>query len=384
MNNSFVAEQSLPDFPLWENMKNNRRLISFALELTARCNNDCAHCYINLPAGDRAAKEQELTLQEIERIADEAVSLGALWCLITGGEPLLREDFKEIYLLLKRKGLLISVFTNAVIINEEHIKLFKRYPPRDIEISVYGVTRETYEKVTRKPGSFKKFLHGVDLLMDSGVKVRFKAMALQSTVDELPQIAAFCRARTKDFFRFDPQLHMRFDRNEERNREIRKERLSPRQVAELEKADEERFGAMEKECGTLINFDIGHRNCNHLFHCGAGNGSFNIGFDGMARLCSSLYHPDCIFDLKTGTLKDFWDNFIPKVRDMRSDRKEYHDNCRSCPMVNLCLWCPAHAYLETGELDLPVDHFCKVAHARADSLKDATSRLKYGDGKKVT
>jgi len=83
------------------------------------------------------------------RIGREAVELGAFWCLITGGEPLLRKDFADIYLCLKNKGLLVSVFTNATLLNRDHIELFKKYPPRDIEVSVYGVTPETYESVTR-------------------------------------------------------------------------------------------------------------------------------------------------------------------------------------------------------------------------------------------
>ena len=136
----------IQQFPLWDKVKDKRLPLSFDLEVTARCNNDCRHCYINLPAGDRAARAKELSLAEISRIADEAVSLGVVWCLITGGEPLLRDDFCDLYLALKRKGLLLSVFTNATLINEEHIRLFKRYPPRDIEVSVYGVAQETYER----------------------------------------------------------------------------------------------------------------------------------------------------------------------------------------------------------------------------------------------
>ncbi len=119
----------MQDFTLWAKMKERGALLSFDLEITARCNNACRHCYINLPAADREARSKELTLQEISSIADQAVALGALWVLISGGEPLLREDFEEIYMLLKRKGLLVSVFTNATLIRDEHIVLFKKYPP---------------------------------------------------------------------------------------------------------------------------------------------------------------------------------------------------------------------------------------------------------------
>ena len=123
--------QEIQEFPLWEKMAGNRKVFSFDLEITARCNLDCKHCYINLPPGDHAALRRELTLEEIDRIAEEAVDLGAIWVLISGGEPLVRKDFPDLYMLLKRKGLLVSVFMNATLVRPEHVELFRKYPPRD-------------------------------------------------------------------------------------------------------------------------------------------------------------------------------------------------------------------------------------------------------------
>lgn len=364
----FVNSKPLPEFPLWEKLKKDRRLVSFDLEITARCNNNCRHCYINLPADDAEAKSKELTFAQIKDIVDQAVSLGALWCLITGGEPFLRKDFFDIYLYIKKKGLLVSVFTNAALITDEHIRFFRKYPPRDIEVTVYGATKKTYERVTRKDGSFDAFTRGLKLLLEGGIKVRFKAMALRSNVDELPEIAGFCRARTKDYFRFDPFLHLRFDGDAARNREIQLERLSPKEIVAIEKSDPERSAALEKNCSKLINPNFSHINCDHLFHCGTGNGSFTVSYDGFFRLCSSLCHPDCVFDLKKESVKDAFENFTLKVRDMRSNRKEFLAKCRKCPIINLCMWCPAHSHLETGRLDTPIEYFCEVAKARADFL----------------
>jgi len=367
---SFSSSIPLPEFALWDKMKHNknRGLVSFDLEVTARCNNDCSHCYINLPAGDQEARKKELTLEQISNLADQAVELGALWCLITGGEPLLRPDFFELYMMLKKKGLLLSVFTNACLVTKKHAEFFKKYPPRDIEVTVYGVTKETYEKISRKPGSFEAFMRGLTLLMETGVRIRFKTMALKSNLHELPEISNFCRERTKDYFRFDPQLHLRFDRNPERNELIKAERLSPDEVAAVEKADEERFGALKKGCDKLINPEFEKHVCDHLFRCGAGNGSFSLSYEGFFRLCSSLWHPDTIYDLKRGTLKEAWEKFVPKVRAMRSQNKEFLNKCRKCAIINLCLWCPAHAYLETGGMDSVVDFFCQVAHARSAAI----------------
>lgn len=352
-------------------MRGKRALISFDLEITARCSNNCRHCYINLPAGDKEAKEKELSPEEIGEIGNEAVALGAVWCLITGGEPLLRKDFPDIYLSLKKKGLLISVFTNATVVTKEHINLFKGYPPRDIEVSVYGVTKGTYEQVTRTPGSFAAFRRGLDLLLGSGLNVHLKAMAIRSNLHEQPAIAIFCRERTKDYFRFDPFLHLRYDADPSRNAEIKTERLSPAEIVGLEKSDPERFQALKKGCDKLIVPQTTHTPCNHLFHCGAGNESFSLSYDGLFRLCPSLWYPDFTYNLKQETLSDAWQNFVPQVRAMQSKREEFLKTCRACPLINLCMWCPAHAALESGELDAPVTYFCEVAHARAEALRAA-------------
>jgi len=355
----------IQDFSLWDKLKDRRVPLSFDLEITARCDNDCRHCYINLPAGDRTARARELSLAEISRIADEAVSLGAMWCLISGGEPLLRKDFIEVYLDLKRKGLLVSVFTNACLVGKEHVELFRKYPPRDVEVTVYGATAETYDRVTRRPGSFAAFRRGLGLLLEGGVRVRLKAMALRSNVHELPKIARFCRELTKDYFRFDPLLHLRFDGDLARNEQIRAERLSPDEIVAIERADADRFGALQKSCEQLIAPGCETRACDHLFHCGAGTGSFSVGYDGIFRLCSPLWHPETVFDLRRGTLREAWEQVLPRVREMRSKRPELLEKCHRCALVNLCVWCPAHAHLETGELDSWVEYFCEVAHARA-------------------
>jgi radical SAM protein with 4Fe4S-binding SPASM domain len=311
--------------------------------------------------------------------------MGTLWCLLTGGEPLLRDDFAEVYLGLKRAGLLVSVFTNACLVTPEHVELFRQYPPRDIEVSVYGATRETYEAVTRRSGSYDAFVRGLRLLLEGGLRVRLKAMALRSTIAEFDEISRFCRERTADYYRFDPLLHLRFDGDPARNAEIRAERLTPQEIVAVERADAERFGSLQRGCasGELLQDDAEHAGCDHLFHCGAGNGSFTVGPDGTFRLCSSLWHPDTVFALRDepsvggtlrpgalrpGALREAWEDWTPRVRDLRGADPEFLEKCRRCGIVNLCLWCPAHAALETGSMDDWVEYFCDVAHARAEAL----------------
>ncbi|MEZ5126628.1 MAG: radical SAM protein [Thermoleophilia bacterium] len=355
---------------MWTRLAAKRAPLSFQLELTARCNNDCRHCYINLPAGDLAARARELTAEEIFRIADQAVEMGAVWCLLTGGEPLLRADFAEIYLGLKQRGLLLSLFTNACLLAPEHVALLRRHPPRDVEVSVYGASREAYERVTRRRGSFAAFTRGLNLLLDGGVDVRLKAVAMRSNIDEFPAIAAFCRDRTKDYYRFDPLLHLRYDRDPERNAEIRAERLTPAEIVAVERADGERFGALTSVGveGARTANDGSPRENDHLFHCGAGTSSFTVGADGMLRLCGALVHPGTTYNLRAGSLREAWQEFVPRVRDLRGTNQLFLQRCRQCDIIDLCQWCPAHADLESGAMDEWADYFCAVAHARAAAL----------------
>ena len=124
------------------------------MELTERCNSNCVHCCINLPKDDADAKRKELSTDEVKNILREAVSLGCLTVRFTGGEPFLREDFEELYIFTRRQGLKVLLFTNATLITEYFADLFSKIPPLEkIEITVYGMKRDSYEAATRTAGS---------------------------------------------------------------------------------------------------------------------------------------------------------------------------------------------------------------------------------------
>jgi MoaA/NifB/PqqE/SkfB family radical SAM enzyme len=99
------------------NQAATRRLpITGSVELTDRCNLQCAHCYINLSAADCESRSRELTLGEWRNLLDQIADEGCLWLLLTGGEPLIRPDFLEIYDHAKQRGLLLTVFTNGTLL----------------------------------------------------------------------------------------------------------------------------------------------------------------------------------------------------------------------------------------------------------------------------
>src|ERR1035437_4641647 len=158
------------------------------LELTERCNNDCIHCCINLRANDVTTLRREMTTGQVKEILRQAADLGCLQVRFTGGEPLLRVDFEELYLFARRLGMTVLLYTNGCLINSRLAALFARVPPRvEIEITVYGMRAESYETVTRVPGSFAQFRRGISFLNEYHVPFVVKCALLPPNRAEMDE-----------------------------------------------------------------------------------------------------------------------------------------------------------------------------------------------------
>ncbi len=144
-----------------ERFHGKRAPLEVSIEVTRRCPLDCLHCYNSLPMSDHAARAAELTFEEHCRLLDELVEAGCLWLLYTGGEIFARKDFLEIYTEAKKRGFLITLFTNGTMINERIADYLAEYRPFAIEITLYGATRETYEALTQIPGSYDRCMKGI-------------------------------------------------------------------------------------------------------------------------------------------------------------------------------------------------------------------------------
>ncbi len=119
---------------------------------------------------DPQARKQEMTFQEHVALLDDLAELGCLWILYTGGEIFARRDFLDIYTEAKKRGFLITLFTNGTMITPRIADHLAEYRPFAIEITLYGATRETYEALTQIPGSFDRCMNGIRLLQERGCR----------------------------------------------------------------------------------------------------------------------------------------------------------------------------------------------------------------------
>lgn len=338
------------------------------MELTERCSNDCIHCCINLSEEDLAAKNKELSTDGIKRILKEAASLGCMSVRFTGGEPLLRVDFEEVYIFSRRLGLKVLLFTNATLITPHLAGLFSRIPPLEkIEVTVYGMKKNSYEAATRVPGSYEAAWRGINLLLEKKIPFVVKGALLPSNKNEMPEFKSW--AETIPWMDKPPSYSMFFDlrcrRDGQKNQAIKSLRLSAEEGLKILTRDEDGYIKGMKEFCSKFMRPSGDK----IFACGAGNCGGCVDAYGKFQLCMMLRHPETVYDLRKGTLLDALTNFFPRVRQMKAVNPDYLLRCAKCFLKGLCEQCPAKSWAEHGTLDTPVEYLCEIAHIQARFLE---------------
>jgi radical SAM protein with 4Fe4S-binding SPASM domain len=336
------------------------------IEFTERCNNDCLHCSVNLPASDDEAERRELSAEDIKAVLGEAASLGCLSVRFTGGEPLLRGDFETVYLVARRLGLKVRIFTNATLITRRLAALLEKTPPLEkMEISVYGMTAGSEAAVTRNPGSHEASRRGLGLLVDHGIPFLVKGAVLPPTKNEIDRFEAWvgkiCGLDGSPSYAMLFDLRSRRD-DEAKNERIRRLRLGPGEYSRLAARRGEGHAAELRTFVTTFSGPCGDR----LFTCLSDSGTVDA--YGRFQVCLSLRHPRTVYALKKGSLRKALTEFLPEVREMRATNPAYLERCGRCFLKSLCLQCPAKSWAEHGTLDTPVDYFCGIAHAQAVSI----------------
>lgn len=348
-----IETGSYQDFSRTVNTNAPRMPINGTIEISHRCPLNCSHCYNNLPMADVAARNREMSTEDHYRLLDELVEAGCLWLLYTGGEIFARRDFLDIYTYAKKKGFLITLFTNGTLITEEIADYLVEWRPFEIEITLYGATRETYEALTRIPGSYDRCLRGIRLLLDRKLPLKLKTVGVTINKHEV----AAMRQMSEDFgveFMFDSMMNPRIDCSAS-PLEVR---LAPHEVVELDLLDPRRVAEWRRLAVNHAPPPASERIL-ELYDCGGGLNSFAIDPYGDVSICV-LSHVDR-FNVRDGSFREGW-QFLGNVHRKPVKRMT---KCTDCALRSLCGMCAANGELENGDPEAPVDWLCHVAHLRA-------------------
>jgi radical SAM protein with 4Fe4S-binding SPASM domain len=350
---------------LW---KNKGPLLSHLdIELSERCNNDCIHCSINLPENDSNAARNELSTREWQDILKQAALLGTMTVRFTGGEPLLRDDFEELYTFARRLGMKVILFTNARIITPQLAALFARIPPLEsIEVTVYGMHRASYEAISRKPGSYEEFRSGIELLLKKKIPLVVKGIFLPPNKKDVGEFESW--AATIPWMKRPPTFSILLDLRGRRdspgkNRLIQSLRTSPNETIQFLNRHR---NAYRKEMLQFCHEFIGPPGSG-LFNCGAGIGGCVDAY-GRLQPCLSLRDPELSVDLKKTSLRHALLREFPSLKKIVAGNRNYLARCARCFLKGLCEQCPAKSWAEHGTLDTPVEYLCAIAHEQARDL----------------
>ena len=274
-------------------------------ELTCRCNLRCVMCYtdcFNTP--DRL--RQELSFHEIIRIMDEIHEAGCLELTLTGGEPLARKDFLDIYAHAKQKGFLVTVFTNGTLLTEKIANYWVHYPPSMIEISLHGMTAWSFERITQGPGSYERCLEGIRLTLERHLPLTLKTTGMTVNRDEILMIKAYVERlggdrRDSVRYKFGSDIRPMLDGSED----ALQYQLPVQDVIAIEQADPEfqaerarqdrQMGEHVKQGGSL---------------CGGELYTFHIDAYGQLQLCSNNRRQS--YDLRRGSFQEGFYKVLPQ------------------------------------------------------------------------
>jgi radical SAM protein with 4Fe4S-binding SPASM domain len=344
---------------LHQRQSGQRAPVQVSIEVTRRCPLECQHCYNNLPMGDQQARSREMTTEEHFRLLDELVDMGSFWLLYTGGEIFARKDFLEIYTYAKKKGFLITLFTNGTLITEKIADYLVEWPPFAIEITLYGRTRETYEALTAIPGSYDRCLRGIKLLRERGLPLKLKTVATSINKHEVFAMKRFAEDELGVDFKFDGQINPRIDCSQS----PLAVRLTPEEVVALDmhapKGLSEYRRLAKRDLENPPNIGLNDT----VYFCGGGMGSFAINAYGEMSIC--IMSQQETFRVQEAGVRRVWEDSLLEVRSRKRTRLT---KCVECRIQSLCGMCPANGEMENGDKESPVDFLCHVAHLRAEVI----------------
>ncbi|MDZ7722022.1 MAG: radical SAM protein [candidate division KSB1 bacterium] len=345
---TFEKREKLPNIP-----------VRGTLTLTYRCNNDCRHCWVREAPGDPKKKE-ELSTEEWIDLIDQARAMGTREWSITGGEPMLRPDFLEIFQQATRQYRRYSLNTNGTFLTPKIAKQIAANPKGRIMVALYGATEDVNDHITRNPGSYQAALRGMRYLKEAGVKFEVQIVPMRDNIHQLEDMKALAETISPHWRLGAVWYYLHKDRDESKNKEIRAQRLPAEVVVEL---DNVAFSDQNKDSACQIQAS----GKNILQPCLEKINHFAIDPFGHLSFCDFIRKPELLYDLRKGTFKEGWERFIPSLNQVTADT-DYTDNCGVCGRRSSCRWCPAYAWLETGSFSKPISYLCDIA--------DMTSREK--------
>ena len=347
--------------------------ISGTFELSPLCNMDCKMCYIKMSKEKQESIARLRTKEEWIELAQKAKKKGMLFLLLTGGEPFLVKDFKELYIELHKMGFCISINSNGTMIDEDVIEWLKHYPPMRINMTLYGASNETYGRLCNNPKGFMQVTKAISLLKENNIQVKLNCSVTPYNKDDLKQMMDFAEEHDlviqATSYMFPP---------------LRKDKTKIGQNNRFNAEDAAFYGAYISaysngfdrfkeyiESGQLALYDAdddcGVVEGDHM-RCRAGITSFWMTWEGKMLPCGMI--PDEGKDPWEVGFDEAWENAKNIVSEITLPVK-----CAGCGKKDECRACAAMVYTETGTYDKVPQYRCEMTKNYPKACKKVLKEL---------
>ena len=331
-------------------------------ELTVRCNLHCKMCLFRHDDSENAEiMKKELTAEQWIDMAKQAAEAGTFSLLITGGEPMLRPDFCEIWEGIYKLGFMLTLYTNGTLVNPKIMELLRKYPPHKIGVTIYGSCPEVYEKVSGSGDAFEKAMRGICQLQTLPSTLEFRTTIIKDNYEDVDRIEELVHKTFGEQYKL---TNTRIVTQSVRGAcaDVNTCRLEPEDNIRLAfrrgiKIIKEHVGDSYDENNLVLEHidlskDSTFKPRITLFGCNAGMDSYTISWDGKLLGCQMLGA------FETNALKDgfqkAWEDYPLQVKIPEPNKE-----CEACKSAHICNSCFASRYAETGMLNGKPEYVCR-------------------------
>lgn len=315
-------------------------------EITRKCNLNCLHCFQD----KTLSKEEELTFSQIKEVLNILKREGTLFLTLTGGEPLVREDFFEIANLAKNEGFALRLLTNGTLITEFNIDKIEELNLIDCEVSLYSMDEEVHDEITQTPGSHKKSLKTIFLLKERGIRTIIKTPIMKQNFPSFDELRAFCNSQDLALAH-DPLLVSK----ENGDKDILRYRLSQDEVDAIVSKTLDKKENEPRDSSKSLDQPL----------CSAALNGFCL--DNQANLlpCIALRVP--AGNLLKEDFQKIWHS--EEIEVIRNIKFKDLPVCKDCSHIKYCQRCPGCALIEDGDIYGPATVGCMLAKATYKAKK---------------
>jgi len=312
----------------------HKQISSLHIDLTDACTEHCVHCYVP------EYGTKTLSFEAVRKVLDEYRAMGGLEVEFSGGEPMCHPQFCEILRYARKCDLMITVLSNLTLLNEEIVKTLADMRIKYLQTSVYSMVPEIHDAITRRPGSFKETMRGIELMRKYNVPMKINTPVLKENFDSWRSVEKFCADQN---YKFSSNASLLAKVNHDcgnLSHGLNAEQMRM-YLASCKSSNPWVAGKFEKQpndpmcevCTIKLRLDA----AGNYYPCVAGRG----------LVLGNCYHD---------TMQQAWSSKL--AEKLRTLKQRDFPECFRCKSRCFCLACPAANFNETGNLYKHRPEYC--------------------------